>query len=112
VHDLGDGLRHVVLLFDGRRDTPDGYRRLAAIADEVGRRFAETARAVIVVPSSAPPPLLDGRLVKLDPGGAVHDAFGARGECVHVLRPDAVIGYRGQPVAEERVVGYLASVLG
>ena len=52
----------------------------------------------------------DDAAVLLDPDGVVHEAFGARGECLFLVRPDSHIGFRGQPALEGPLVEYLARI--
>lgn len=112
VHDLLDG-RHVVLLFDGAAATDEGYARLGGLARAVEARHGGRLRAFVVVPRTERPATLDpGASVLLDRQGLVHCGFGARAECAYVLRPDGVIGYRAQPISDERLLGYLDSVFG
>ena len=65
----------------------------------------------MVVPYATKPPELrwDGSLV-LDASGALHERYGARSECVYLVRPDGYVGYRGQPADEERLFAYLATI--
>jgi hypothetical protein len=46
----------------------------------------------------------------LDGNGALHRRYGARSECVYLVRTDGYVGYRGQPADEERLFAYLATI--
>ena len=106
------GSRHVLLLFDGARATPEGYANLARIAAAVRASFSDVVEARVVVPAAERPASLpEADDVLLDPGGDLHCAFGARAECAYLLRPDGYVGYRCQPADEADIVGYLGRLL-
>ena len=53
----------------------------------------------VVTPHGVRPPALAGaRSVVLDPDGAAHNRYGARGQCAYLLRPDGYILSRCQPI--------------
>ncbi len=107
-----DGTRHLVLLFDGASATEGGYKTLDAIAARVRARFGALVNVRVVVPSPTRPAVLGEASVVLDPGGDLHCGFGARAECVYVLRPDGYVGYRAQPADADALDAYLTAVLG
>jgi 2-polyprenyl-6-methoxyphenol hydroxylase-like FAD-dependent oxidoreductase len=98
VHELLRSGRHVVLLFDGAAATEQGYANLTSIARGLRARFGDAIDPYLVVPMSTAPALArwEGPVL-LDEGGELHRRYGARSECVYVLRPDGYVGYRGQP---------------
>ena len=103
------GHRHGLLLFDGMADTEDGYRLLARIAREVEDRYGDVVAACVVVPSDDRPAALDwDGPVLADPDFTLHTAFGARSECLYLVRPDGFVGYRSQPAGLEGLLGHLA----
>lgn len=106
------GARHLLLLFDGSKATPDGYENLARIAEAVRARHPLTVEPLIVVPCSDRPAAIDeAHRVLLDPGGDLHCGFGARAECAYVIRPDGYIDYRTQPADAEGILAYLERLL-
>jgi 2-polyprenyl-6-methoxyphenol hydroxylase-like FAD-dependent oxidoreductase len=106
------GTRHLLLLFDGAKATPEGYKNLAGLAERVRARHGRVVEPLIVVPASERPAVLGGsHPVLLDPGGDLHCGFGARAECAYVVRPDGYIGYRAQPADAEAILAYLDRLL-
>jgi hypothetical protein len=110
--ELLHGTAHTLFLFDGRAETSDGYRSLSRLARAVRDRYGDLIHTFVVTPHGHPPPALDwdGALV-LDPGGELHRRFGARAECLYLVRPDGYVGYRSQPADQEKLMEYLAGVL-
>jgi hypothetical protein len=104
-----DGLRHTLLLFDGRSATPAGYERLAAIGRRVREKYADLVDVHIVVPTREPPQALvwDGSLL-FDPEGELEERYGAQAECAYLIRPDLYIGFRSQPADERALFTHLS----
>jgi hypothetical protein len=98
VHELLRSGRHVALLFDGAAATEEGYANLTSIARGLRARFGHAIDPYLVVPMTTVPASArwEGPVL-LDEGGELHRRYGARSECVYVLRPDGYVGYRGQP---------------
>jgi 2-polyprenyl-6-methoxyphenol hydroxylase-like FAD-dependent oxidoreductase len=112
VHELVRAGKHVVLLFDGAAATEAGYRNLTGIAQALRTRYGDAVAPHLVVPfASAPAAALWGGPVLLDAGGELHQAHGARSECVYVIRPDGYIGYRAQPADEGKLLAWFERVL-
>jgi 2-polyprenyl-6-methoxyphenol hydroxylase-like FAD-dependent oxidoreductase len=109
--DLFRSPRHVALLFDGATGSAEGY----AYLERVGRRLRDRLGAFIdvhlVVPHATKPAevLWDGPVV-LDAKGAVHQRYGARSECLYLIRPDGYVAYRSQPADEARLFEFLATI--
>jgi 2-polyprenyl-6-methoxyphenol hydroxylase-like FAD-dependent oxidoreductase len=109
--ELVSGLRHSLLLFDGRAATPWGYRNLASIATRVRDRYGEAVAVHVVVPRAERPSKLDwaGSLL-LDPEEDLTHRYGADAECLYLIRPDLYVGYRAQPADEVSLLDYLSRV--
>jgi hypothetical protein len=45
-----------------------------------------------------------------DPEGALHKRFGARAECLYLLRPDGYVAYRSNPADGDKLLAYLDRV--
>ncbi|MCC6997161.1 MAG: FAD-dependent monooxygenase [Deltaproteobacteria bacterium] len=100
--------RHLLLLFDGRAATLEGYQRLATIAQAVQRRFADVIAVHVVVPGAERPAALDwSGSVLHDVDGDLEERYGAQAECLYLLRPDLYVGFRSQPADEEALLGHL-----
>ena len=98
---------HVLLLFEGAERHPD----FAAIGDLVRGRYTDRITGYIVAHLGRRPEGLrwDGPLL-LDGDGALHHRFGARAECLYMIRPDHYIGYRAQPPDAEKLRAYLDGI--
>ncbi len=108
---LMNGKTHQLLLFDGAVDTPEGYKTLQRIAQRARQQLGHPIEVRLIIPASTPPPFLaDNPLVLLDPGGDLHCSFGARAECLYLLRPDGYIAYRSQPAVEQALYRYLDAI--
>jgi len=105
------GTQHTLLLFDGAAATEEGYRRLAAIDDAVRARCGRHVAVHIVVPRDAvPAELPPGSSVLLDPESEVHRRYGARSECLFLIRPDKYVAYRSQPADGDKLLAYLKRI--
>jgi 2-polyprenyl-6-methoxyphenol hydroxylase-like FAD-dependent oxidoreductase len=103
---------HTLLLFDGATASEAGYRGFVEIAARLAARFPGLVAVRIVVPHDARPAALagwDGEVV-LDATGAVHERYGARSECLYLVRPDGYVGYRSQPADLDTLLAYLARI--
>lgn len=101
---LSRGPRHTLLLFT------EG--RLVDLADEIGQRHGDVVEPVLVVPTAERPAALSGtpHRVVLDADRALHRRYGARSECLYLIRPDGYIAYRNLPADRGKLRGYLRRV--
>jgi 2-polyprenyl-6-methoxyphenol hydroxylase-like FAD-dependent oxidoreductase len=107
---LGGG-RHVLLLFDGRATTADGYANLVRIAREIAHRWPTQVMTHVVVGVAARPAELPADVsVLLDPEGDLEYRFGAASECLYLVRPDLYIGFRSQPAVLEPLCEHLSEL--
>lgn len=102
--------QHVLLLFAGSAETEEAYHRLAALGAQVHTRHQRSIR-VAMIEASRPDdswgrPGWEGGLF-LDENGSLHQAYGARAECVYLLRPDGHVAFRSQPADPIKVQEYL-----
>jgi 2-polyprenyl-6-methoxyphenol hydroxylase-like FAD-dependent oxidoreductase len=111
LHDFLHSTAHTLLLFDGAAHTDAGYANLTSIAARVKERYGEVVRAIAVVPMAEKPATFawTGDIV-LDAEGAVHQSYGARSECLYLIRPDGHVAYRSQPANAEQLLAYLARI--
>ncbi len=105
------GPKHQLLLFDGLADTDEGYRTLSEIAVQVEQRWGELVAVAVVVPAVGRPEALswDGPVLE-DPDFTLHSAFGARSECLVLIRPDGHVGFRSQPADGDWLQEHLEGV--
>ena len=109
--DIVRGTQHTLLLFDGAAATEEGYRRFADIDAKVRERYDRYIKVYIVVPrESAPTELLPQSSILFDSEGELHRRYGARSECLFLLRPDKYVAYRGQPADADKLFSYLKRI--
>jgi 2-polyprenyl-6-methoxyphenol hydroxylase-like FAD-dependent oxidoreductase len=113
VGELLRGTKHTLFLFDGAARAAEGYERLAATARRIAERYADTMHVHVVVPYAEKPRELtwDGSIV-LDADGAFHRRYGARSECMYLVRPDGYVAYRAQPARFDELETYWRNVFG
>jgi len=98
--------KHSLLLFDGAGATEAGYANLERIATRVQRRYGGQVDVSVVLPGGRHPAGISAPVID-DRDGALHQYFGARSECLYLIRPDGYVGYRAQPADEGKVIAYL-----
>jgi hypothetical protein len=65
----------------------------------------------MITPHAERPAELDwDGFVVLDDGGSIHRRYGARAECLYLIRPDKYVAYRCQPVDGQKLLDYLARI--
>lgn len=102
------GTRHTLFCFDGAARTEEGYHRLGQIIQQVKSRLGDGIEGYVVVPFAERPEALSVDVpVLLDAEGELHRRFGARSECLYLIRPDGYVAYRCQPADEHRFSAYL-----
>jgi hypothetical protein len=111
---MGDvlrGTKHVLLMFDGAASTAEGYDTLSKIAARVLERFGDVVVPHVVVPTAEKPAALSftGSVI-FDADGAAHKRYGARSECLYLVRPDGYVAYREQPARLAPLEKYLETL--
>jgi len=111
--ELFQGRQHTLLLFGGLPNSDESYQRLAEIEQWALGRYPELLRSyfVQIVPRPGDPPyvLREGPMI-LDRNALLHKTYGARGECLYLIRPDGYVGYRSQPADHQKFADYLARI--
>ena len=103
------GTRCTLLLFDGPAPSAAGSARLVGIARRVDTLLGDEIKTCIVV-SHKPGSLDWGGCILLDTERELHETYGARTETLYLIRPDGYVGFRGQPVREDKLLGYLGNL--
>jgi hypothetical protein len=113
--DVLRGPEHVLLLFGGTQtnwgEAASAWGRLGEAADAVRARYGSSIRVYRVPPAGTPPGGDAHQGILLDPDHALHDRYGARTECLYLIRPDGYVGFRSEPVEPEALFDYLGRVL-
>jgi 2-polyprenyl-6-methoxyphenol hydroxylase-like FAD-dependent oxidoreductase len=108
IQDLFRNRRHVALLFDGAAATDAGYANLTAIGLAIQKRCGDEVAVYVVVPRADKPAALQWNgPILFDEDGAVHKQYGARSECLYLVRPDGYVAYRNQPADAGKLLVYL-----
>ncbi len=103
--------QHTLLLFDGEASTAEGYANLAQIAERVQKHFGDLIASYLVVPHKELPASAAWQgNVLIDGEKALHERYGARSECLYLIRPDGHIAYRSQPAAADKLFEYLSTL--
>lgn len=102
--------QHVLLLFAGTAETDEAYVRLVNMGNRVRDRHPSAIRVFLVevAEHSAVPgdPSWPGPIL-LDEDGNLHQIYGARAECLYLLRPDGHVAFRSQPADPIKLQEYL-----
>jgi hypothetical protein len=105
------GAAHSLLLFDGAVASPEGYQRMTSIARAVTERYKGLIVPHIITPHPERPQGLDwDGSTLLDAEGAIHRHYGARAECLYLVRPDKHVAYRCQPADGDKLLDYLGRI--
>jgi hypothetical protein len=102
------GTKHHLVLFPGPRPTGASYGHLRAVMDATNARHGGAVESYLVVPHRASPPQEFAGPVLIDSRGELHHRYGARTDCLYLIRPDGYVGFRSQPVDGEALQSYLA----
>jgi hypothetical protein len=95
------------VLFAGAFATEETHGRLQALADAAMRTYPDCIEPHLIIPHELPGHPAGKGEILLDPRGELHHRYGARTECLYVIRPDGYIGFRSQPPDPEALKSYL-----
>jgi hypothetical protein len=104
------GTTHHLVLFAGAFATGETHRRLQALADAAMQMYPDCIVPHLIVAHELPGDLAGKGEILLDPRGELHHRYGARSECLYVVRPDGYIGFRSQPPNPEALKSYLTQI--
>jgi hypothetical protein len=96
-----------LLVFTGRQPTAERVRQLAQFSARVEADWGGMIQSRLLRPADMPGP--GGGFV--DPDGEAHHLYGARYECLYLLRPDGYVGFRSQPAEPGPLREYLPRIL-
>jgi 2-polyprenyl-6-methoxyphenol hydroxylase-like FAD-dependent oxidoreductase len=102
--------RHVLLVFPG---TDHGEGDLGPLLGGLARlcgRYADVLDGYLIARRLSPAGAGDVGSVVRDPEGAAHRRYGARGQCLYLIRPDGHVGWRSLPADWDRLADHLASL--
>lgn len=102
---LANDLRPIVVVLGGADPSPSDLARLAALVASLRNELGRRVDAHLVTREPAPDALHDR-------GGALHSRYGAKYECLFLIRPDGFVGFRSQPALGAPLRRHLAERLG
>ena len=101
------GTSHHLVLFTGIDPTMTTFESFNQICSKVEWYFDnEIVPHLIVRGTEKPLTLQWNRSLLLDPEGDFHHRYGARSNCLYLIRPDKYIGFRSQPAQLEPLFEY------
>jgi 2-polyprenyl-6-methoxyphenol hydroxylase-like FAD-dependent oxidoreductase len=101
--------KHHLFLLEGAHTALEACQRLVTIADRVRAQYARLIDIHLVM-AHAVKPLEWDEPILLDPHGEMHHRYGARHQCLYLVRPDDYIGFRSQPAEAEELLKYLGRI--
>ena len=105
------GTSHHLILFTGAKATTATWESLSQIGAEVEQHFGNQIVSHLVIHGTEKPSTLqwNGSLL-LDPDGNFHHRYGARFNCLYLIRPDKYIGFRSQPAKFEPLLKHCEQI--
>ncbi len=105
------GTSHHLILFAGANPTTTTFESLSQIWSEVERNFANNIVPHFVIHGTKKTSTLqwNGSLL-IDPDGDFHHRYGARSNCLYLIRPDKYVGFRSQPAQLEPLLKHCARI--
>jgi 2-polyprenyl-6-methoxyphenol hydroxylase-like FAD-dependent oxidoreductase len=102
---MANDLRSIVVVLGGADPSPGDLERLTRLVELMRTAFGDLVDPCLVTREAAPGALCDR-------DGLLHARYGAKYECLFLIRPDGFIGFRSQPALEAPLRRYLADRLG
>ena len=110
LYELLTGSEHELVVLAGVAPTPDDLAVLGEVFD-VAARYGELIEPHLIVGPDVP---TKGRpavaSTHVDPGLAMHCAFGAAAPTIVLVRPDGYVGFRNQPANAGALAEYLGTI--
>ena len=98
-------LRHQVLIFTGLNAKTERLKHFESLAAQIQASCGEMLRVELVRLEQT---ALRGAMIDTDK--EAHHAYGARYECLYLVRPDGYVGFRCQPAELEPLARYLGGI--
>ena len=108
-----EGAEFTLLLFEGSARTGEGYAHLVGTARKVEELWGADVKTYVVIAGNDKPENLawDGPIL-LDVERELHGTYNATvAKALYLIRPDGYVGFRSQPVREDRLLSYLSDLL-
>lgn len=107
-----DSAKHNLLLFLGCDEPePEVISNFEEIARWVREKYADRIAVHYVMPADLNNRSLDLCAdILLDHKRLAHDRYGARGQCLYLLRPDGYVGFRSQPPMRDKLAEHLRRI--
>jgi 2-polyprenyl-6-methoxyphenol hydroxylase-like FAD-dependent oxidoreductase len=102
---MANDLAAIVVILGGADPTPSDLTRLGNLVVRLKADHGNFLDSCLVTREATPGALHDK-------DGALHRRYGAKYECLFLIRPDGFIGFRSQPALEDPLRRYLEAKLG
>ena len=101
------GTNHTLLLLTGTKPHARVWKHLDALSHIISDRYGDVITVYIVTAEDVVPSYISPMVLLHDPHSTLHKRFGADRESLYLIRPDAYIGFRSQPIVNEPLWNYL-----
>lgn len=106
---------YTLLMFEGTHQTSGSkspWSRMERVAQQLQDEQAKRIRPIVVSSRRERPSDIEwSGPILLDGDGTLHHRYGARGECLYLVRPDGYIAYRSEPIDPEKLSAYLPRIV-
>jgi hypothetical protein len=114
LYDLMRDQQYTLLLFEGThraRGSVPVWTAMRALLRQIQDSGSQLIQPVVVIPRTQRPRSFRWNgIVVHDGEGTFHHRYGARGECLYLIRPDGFIAYRSEPIDPGKFAAYLSRV--
>ncbi len=100
-----------LLLFTGEKASKARYQKLIEIGKKLEQQFQGELRSWVVACGQDPTNDEEKSCTLFDRSRQLHKLYGAKSDCLYLIRPDSYIGYRCQPADGEKAVAYLSKII-
>ncbi|MBE9063157.1 FAD-dependent monooxygenase [cf. Phormidesmis sp. LEGE 11477] len=105
------GTAHQLILFTGQKPELSVYQSCHEISLAIQQRYGSLINTFLVTAQGNVMESNESLSILHDKVGALHQRYGARSNCLYLIRPDGYIGFRAQPATLESLMSYCDRLL-